>query len=218
MTAFFERRAIAETASKSPSEAIGKAGLDDVDAHRVEQVGDLELFLEGHGRAGALLAVAQRGVEDQDLVLVGAGRLVRCVRSCVIPDERIFWQPALEYMERRGGPVRLNPLSAQAKGPAGAQGRLRRSRPESFAQASGRRGESAPRPGQIMCGQIRHDILAQPRERGGWMWITQGARRGQAGDMRRRMTIRQSHPPSHMTAAIPRRVATPPVRPARCGR
>ena len=36
-----------------------EAGLDDVDAHLVEQFGDLELLLEGHGGAGALLAVAQ---------------------------------------------------------------------------------------------------------------------------------------------------------------
>ena len=52
----------------------GEAGLDDVDAHRVEHVGDFELFLQGHRRAGRLLAVAQRGVEDEDPVLVGGGR------------------------------------------------------------------------------------------------------------------------------------------------
>ena len=44
----------------------GKAGLDDIDAHLVEQLGDLELLLEGHGGAGALLAVAQGGVENDD--------------------------------------------------------------------------------------------------------------------------------------------------------
>ena len=52
-----------------------EAGLDDVDAHVVEQLGDLELLLVGHGGAGALLAVAQGGVEDDDAVLVG----LRCV-------------------------------------------------------------------------------------------------------------------------------------------
>ena len=46
-----------------------KAGLDDVDAHVVEQLGDLELLLMGHGGARALLAVAQGGVEDDDAVL-----------------------------------------------------------------------------------------------------------------------------------------------------
>ena len=48
-----------------------EAGLDDVDAHVVEHLGDLELLLEGHGGAGALLAVAQRGVENDDAVLLG---------------------------------------------------------------------------------------------------------------------------------------------------
>ena len=48
-----------------------KAGLDDVDAHVVEQLGDLELLVMGHGGAGALLAVAQGGVEDDDAVLLG---------------------------------------------------------------------------------------------------------------------------------------------------
>ena len=50
-----------------------KAGLDDVDAHLVEQLGDFELLLVGHGRAGALLAVAQGGVENDDAVLFGLG-------------------------------------------------------------------------------------------------------------------------------------------------
>ncbi len=63
-----------DTASKSPSEAIGKPGLDDVDAHLVEQLGDFELFLERHRGAGALLAVAQRRVEDEDAVLVEGDR------------------------------------------------------------------------------------------------------------------------------------------------
>ena len=48
-----------------------KAGLDDVDAHLVEQLGDLELLLVRHGGAGRLLAVAQGGVEDDDAVLLG---------------------------------------------------------------------------------------------------------------------------------------------------
>ena len=50
-----------------------EAGFDDVHAHGVEQFGDLELLFVGHGRAGALLAVAQRRVEDDDAVLVGLG-------------------------------------------------------------------------------------------------------------------------------------------------
>ena len=47
--------------------------VDDVDAHGVEQFGDFDLFLVGHRRAGALLAVAQRRVEDDDAVFLGLG-------------------------------------------------------------------------------------------------------------------------------------------------
>src|SRR5204863_1192645 len=56
-----------------------EAGLDDVHTHGVEEVGNLLLLLEGHGGAGALLAVAQRGVEDEHLV--GVGGPVRLLRS-----------------------------------------------------------------------------------------------------------------------------------------
>ena len=50
-----------------------KSSLDDVDAHLVEQLGNLELLLMGHGGAGTLLAVAQGGVENDDAVLFGLG-------------------------------------------------------------------------------------------------------------------------------------------------
>jgi len=48
-----------------------KAGLDDVDAHALELAGDLELLGLVHRRAGRLLAVAQRGVEDLDVAHAG---------------------------------------------------------------------------------------------------------------------------------------------------
>ena len=51
----------------------GKARLDDIHAHLVEQPRDLELFLVAHGGAGALLAVAQRGVENHNPVFVASG-------------------------------------------------------------------------------------------------------------------------------------------------
>ena len=47
-----------------------EAGLDDVHAEVVEGVGDLELLGEVHAGAGRLLAVAQRGVEDQDAIRI----------------------------------------------------------------------------------------------------------------------------------------------------
>ena len=50
-----------------------ETGLDDVDAHVVEQFGDFDLLIVRHGGAGALLAVAQGGVEDDDAVLLGTG-------------------------------------------------------------------------------------------------------------------------------------------------
>ena len=51
-----------------------EAGLDHIDAQRVQNIGDFQLFLESHRGAGALLAVAQGGVENEDAVGVG-GRM-----------------------------------------------------------------------------------------------------------------------------------------------
>ena len=48
-----------------------EAGLDDVDAHRVQHRRDIELLLEGHGGARALLPIAQGGVEYDNAVLLG---------------------------------------------------------------------------------------------------------------------------------------------------
>ena len=44
----------------------GEAGLDDVHAQLVELPGEPQLLLGGHRVAGGLLAVAKRGVENQD--------------------------------------------------------------------------------------------------------------------------------------------------------
>src|SRR3972149_2750535 len=49
-----------------------ETGLDDIDAHFVQELRDLEFFLESHGRARALLAVAQGGIEDEHAILVAA--------------------------------------------------------------------------------------------------------------------------------------------------
>ncbi len=57
-----------------PVRRDGEARLDDVDAHPVEEFGNRQLLVEGHGCAGALLAVAQRRVEDDDAVLRGGVR------------------------------------------------------------------------------------------------------------------------------------------------
>ena len=65
-----DRRDRLEIAVRSDREA----GLDDVDAHLVEEIGDFELFLQCHPGAGRLFAVAQSRVENDDAILVGADR------------------------------------------------------------------------------------------------------------------------------------------------
>ena len=85
----FTSRAISATDSKSPFEAIGKAGLDDVDAHARELLGDLELLGLVHGGAGRLLAVAQRGVEDLDVARAGAGAGRRSGLRAPVGDGRV---------------------------------------------------------------------------------------------------------------------------------
>ena len=71
-----------------------EAGLDDVDAHVVEQFGDFELLLMRHRGAGALLAVAQGGVENDDAVLLGLGLAWSWFRS--------FWSRAAPLWGARG--------------------------------------------------------------------------------------------------------------------
>ncbi len=71
ITAFAASLAIAAHRLEVAVRGDREARLDDVDAHLVEERGDLQLLLERHGGAGRLLAVAKRGVEDQDAVLSG---------------------------------------------------------------------------------------------------------------------------------------------------
>ena len=88
-----------------------KAGLDDVDAHIVEQLGDFELFLVGHGRAGALLAVAQGRVEYDDAVLFGLGLVViglfLLVECAALGRYGVLWLiPSIPRVPRRKWPSR----------------------------------------------------------------------------------------------------------------
>lgn len=46
----------------------GKACFEDVDAEGAELVGHAQLFVEVHGASGGLFAVAEGGVEEDDLV------------------------------------------------------------------------------------------------------------------------------------------------------
>ncbi len=70
-TAFFTCLATADDGLEIAVGGDGEASLDDVDAHLVQRFGDLQLLLERHRGAGALLAVAQRRVENIDAVFVG---------------------------------------------------------------------------------------------------------------------------------------------------
>ncbi len=102
----------------------GKAGLDDVDAHVVEHLGDHDLFLEGHGRAGALLAVTQGGVEYDDAVLLG---LVGGVHLC-----SSFWVVRRSEGAEGFSQLTRTPECPGANRPDGPQGPIRsRSPPRS---------------------------------------------------------------------------------------
>src|SRR5262245_53358946 len=110
----------------------GEARLDDVDAHLVEQLGDFELLLEGHGGAGALLAVAHGGVENDDAVLPLALLLwvLVLIGTHVLVLDSLAWQSSMT-----GKPLELSRflLPSPERPPRfngrerGAQGRLRRS-------------------------------------------------------------------------------------------
>ena len=72
--------AIALTLSKSPGEAMAKPASMHVDAQFGQRLGHADLLVEVHREAGRLLAVAQRGVEDDDAVVVQLAEagMVRC--------------------------------------------------------------------------------------------------------------------------------------------
>ncbi len=65
--------ATALTASASASDAIGKPGLDDVDAEGVELPGQADLLVDPHRESRRLLAVAQGRVEHRQAVAFHGG-------------------------------------------------------------------------------------------------------------------------------------------------
>ena len=113
ITAFFARLAISCTAAEVAVRGDREARLDDVDAHGVEQFGDFDLLLVGHRGAGALLAVAQRRVEDDDAVLLGLGGGHR-IWSFLIGA---LSGAVSDRMRPHGRSGVFNPLSAQAHAP-----------------------------------------------------------------------------------------------------
>ena len=69
----------------------GKARFDNIYTHFVEHLGDFDLFVMGHGGAGALLTVAQCGVENYDFVFVCLWRnAVLCHGICLYASVRFL--------------------------------------------------------------------------------------------------------------------------------
>ena len=66
-------RAISLTASKSPGEAMGKPASMHVDPQGQQGLGDLHLLGQVHARSGRLLAVAERGVKNNNASRIGMG-------------------------------------------------------------------------------------------------------------------------------------------------
>ena len=139
-----------------------EAGLDDVDAHRVEEIGDLELLLEGHGRAGALLAVAQRGVEDQHAVL--GRRRSGCWSVMVVILEELRRSASSWQAPKVWKAVLVTPLSAQAcmpGRPSGAAKEKKQTRTGENAHVDGVR--AAARPEALdMGGECGHGRSSKP--------------------------------------------------------
>ncbi len=82
----------------------GKSGLDDVDAHAFQHLGDAYLFLARHGRAGTLLAVAQRRVKNDQWIVHGivSARIVNMIffKSCGLKTGS--WLRII-FLARKGG-------------------------------------------------------------------------------------------------------------------
>ena len=147
--AFFTRLAIAVTASKSPSEAIGKPASMTSTPISSRSSATSSFSSKRHGRAGGLLAVAQGGVENDDLVLgrrygLSRGLGVGCLGHIVRPDIGCvgLWRARSRRVRRRRHRLDcVHPLSARSgqTGTAEAQGLVRR-RMSSRSARAGLRG------------------------------------------------------------------------------
>ncbi len=74
-----------------------ETGLDDIDVEASKLAGDLHFFAQVHGSAGALFAVAQGGVENDDFV----GHEKIGMRGCGVRKRR----PERRQRLRKGSPV-----------------------------------------------------------------------------------------------------------------
>jgi len=89
---------------KIPFRGNWKSGLDDIDAHGVEDFGDFKFLFMRHRGAGRLLAVAQGGIEDDDAVplrlLLGFGRRAfgpLTIGRCGHDYGSLFWRRLLAF-------------------------------------------------------------------------------------------------------------------------
>src|SRR5258706_9689370 len=106
-----------------------EAGLDHIDAHLFQDLGELDLFLERHRGARRLLAVAHGGVEDDDPVALGArsGGFICGGGHGLVSSRRFRWGQAAEKtperpaaktrsLERRPGAAKPQRKKKQAGG------------------------------------------------------------------------------------------------------
>jgi hypothetical protein len=127
-----------------------EAGLDDVDPHGIEQLGDLELLFMRHGGAGRLLAVAQGGVENDDAILLGW-----CWRGHGKgPSDGSRPSKALG-LRSLGSVVPVNPLSAQAQMPSRRSGADKEQEPAANEGSAGQ-GQVGPPVGRADIASRRH--------------------------------------------------------------
>jgi len=106
-----------------------EAGLDDVDAHRLELRGDLQLLLEVHRATGRLLAVAQGGVEDQDGI-VGHGVTPRPIAVTLVGQNPVRLEARLPGGDHPlgGGAGRAHAQATRLRARKSKQGKAERQR------------------------------------------------------------------------------------------
>jgi len=81
-----------------------ESGLDDVDTQLLELAGDAHLLLAGHGRAGALFAVAEGGIEDVQMVAhVGALMPRACLSGRQNKKPARLWPAGFDSTASCGG-------------------------------------------------------------------------------------------------------------------
>src|SRR5690606_16828682 len=132
----FHRREIAGTGN-------GKARLDHVHPQTLQGLGDAEFFLLGHRGAGALFAVTQGGIEDDQFVFGGAHGNLRSGQPAYYGAEWAHSQQGRHYSPRPHALPRVSPDTKKPR-PAGLSDTLRVTR-NGIRQPAARRYRLPPR-------------------------------------------------------------------------